>query len=36
MVRLYHNKDEGVHGDLVIEEHASGSRVEVFYVPDVS
>ena len=33
MVRLFHNKDERVHGDLVIEEHASGSRVEVFYVP---
>ena len=35
MVRLFHRKDESVHGDLVIEEHASGSIVEVHYIPSL-
>ena len=33
MVRLFENKDEMTHGDLVVEEHASGGRVEVYFVP---
>ena len=33
MVRLYETKDETIHGNLVIEEQSSGSKVEVYYVP---
>ena len=33
MVRFFHDKDETIHGDLLIEENSSGSRVEVSYVP---
>ena len=33
MVRLSQHKDDSIHGDLVIEEHASGSIVEVYYIP---
>ena len=33
MVRLFHHKDETIHGDLLIEENSSGSRVQVSYVP---
>ena len=36
MVRLFQHKDEGIHGDLVIEKHASGSSVEVYYIPPPS
>ena len=36
MVRLFQHKDESIHGDLVIEEHASGSIVEVHYIPPPS
>ena len=36
MVRLFQHKDESIHGDLVIEEHASGSSVEVHYIPPPS
>ena len=36
MVRLFQDKDESIHGDLVIEEHASGSIVEVYYIPPPS
>lgn len=33
MVRLFEDKNEIIHGHLLIEEHASDTRVEVFYVP---
>ena len=33
MVRLFQDKNDALHGDLVIEQHSSGARVEVFYVP---
>ena len=33
MVRLYQDKDDRIDGDLVIDEHSSGGRVQVFYVP---
>ena len=33
MVRLFQHKEESIHGDLVIEDHASGSIVEVHYIP---
>ena len=36
MVRLFQHKDESIHGDLVIEEHVSGSGVEVHYIPPPS
>ena len=36
MVRLFQDKDERIHGGLVIEKHASGSGVEVYYLPPPS
>ena len=33
MVRLFQTMDETIHGNLVIEEQSSGSKVEVYYVP---
>ena len=36
MVRLFPHKDESIHGDLVMEEQASGSMVEVHYIPPPS
>ena len=33
MVRLFQHKDKSIHGDLVIEDHNSGSIVEVHYIP---
>ena len=36
MVRLFQQKDERIHGDLEIKEHASGRSVEVYYVPPPS
>lgn len=36
MVRLFQNKDESIHGKLVIEGHASGCGVEVHFIPPPS
>ena len=36
MVRLFQDKDERIHGGLVIDKHASGSGVEVYYLPPPS
>ena len=36
MVRLFQDKDERIHGDLVIEDDPSGSIVEVHYIPPPS
>ena len=36
MVRFFQRKDETIHGELVIEERASGNSVEVYYVPPPS
>ena len=33
MVRLFQQKNNTIHGDLVIKGHSSGGRVEVSYVP---